>query len=179
MMTNGIRGVFGKRQLLVVAMIAFFGFALVAVPQVGAQDAPATPATTSDCVRDGSGVSWRHPLLKLRLELRAHRGTCDRVVMNEVAELTGLTNKQIVGDLRDGQSLAEIAESAGVTRDQLIDGITSAVSSQIDERIASGDVAPEQKEIWMNKLAANIDNIIDWHRGDLRDTAPSMATPEA
>ena len=178
-MTNGIRGVFGKRQLLVVAMIAFFGFALVAVPQVGAQDAPATPATTSDCVRDGSGVSWRHPLLKLRLELRAHRGTCDRVVMNEVAELTGLTNKQIVGDLRDGQSLAEIAESAGVTRDQLIDGITSAVSSQIDERIASGDVAPEQKEIWMNKLAANIDNIIDWHRGDLRDTAPSMATPEA
>jgi len=179
MVTNAIRRVFGKRQLLVIAMIAFFGFALVAVPQVGAQDAPATPATTSDCVRDGSGVSWRHPLRKLRLELREHRGNCDRVVLSEVSELTGLTNQQIVGDLRDGQSLAEIAETAGVTRDQLTDGITSAVSDKIDERVASGDVAPEQKEIWMNKLAANIDTIIDWHRGDLRDTAPSMATPAA
>lgn len=177
-MTSGIRGFFGKR-LLVVAMIAFFGFALVVVPQVGAQNAPATPATTSACVRDGSDVSWRHPLRKLRAELRERRGNCDRVVLNEVSELTGLTNQQIVGDLRDGQSLAEIAETSGVTRDQLIDGITSAVSDKIDERVASGDVAPEQKEIWMNKLAANIDTIIDWHRGDHRDSAPSMATPEA
>jgi hypothetical protein len=179
MMTSGIRRFFGKRQLVVVAMIAFFGLALVAVPQVGAQDSSSTPATTSACVRDGSGVSWRHPLRKLRLEIRDRHGRCDRVVLNEVSELTGQTNQQIVVGLRDGQSLAEIAETAGVSRDQLIDGITSAVSDQIDERVANGDIAPEQKEIWMNKLAANIDNIIDWYRGDHRDSAPSMSTPGA
>jgi hypothetical protein len=179
MVTNGMRRMFGKRLVLVVAMIACFGLALVAAPLVGAQDSSATPATTSACVRDGSGVSWRHPLRKLRLEIRDRDGRCDRVVLNEVAELTGQSNQQIVSGLRDGQSLAEIAETAGVTRDQLIDGITSAVSTTIDERVASGDVAPEQKAIWMNKLAANLDNIIDWHRGDHRDTAPSASTPGA
>jgi hypothetical protein len=160
------------------SMVVFFGFALLVVPQVAAQNAPLTSETTSGCVRDGS-ASWRHPLRKLRQEHRQNRQNCDRVVLNQVAELTGLSNEVIVGDLRDGQSLAEISEAAGVSRTELIAGITDAVSAKIDERIASGDVAPEQKTIWMNKLAANIDSIIDWRLGDRRDAAPSIATPDA
>lgn len=174
-MARTVRRMFGKRQLIVVAMIAFFGFALIAVPQVGAQS---TPATTSGCVVEGN-ATWRHPLRKIRQEHRQNRQNCDRVVLNQVSELTGLEHSAIVGDLRDGQSLAEISEAAGVSRTELIDGITTAVSDKIDERVASGDVAPEQKTIWMDKLAANIDSIIDWHRGDRRDAAPSMATPAA
>jgi hypothetical protein len=158
------------------AIVALFGFMLVGgVTQAAAQ---ATPETTSACVRDGS-ASWRHPLRKLRQERRENRSNCDRVVLNQVSELTGLTNEVIVGDLRDGQSLAEISEAAGVSRTELIAGITDAVSAKIDERVASGDVAPEQKTIWMDKLAANIDSIIDWHLGDRRDAAPSIATPDA
>ncbi|MGH2551370.1 MAG: hypothetical protein ACRDHN_18435 [Thermomicrobiales bacterium] len=171
MQTNTTR-TFGKKHLLIVAIVALFGFVLVGeVTQVGAQS---TPATTSSCVRDGS-ASWRHPLRKLR----QNRGNCDRVVLNQVSELTGLTNDVIVGDLRDGQSLAEISEAAGISRTELIDGITAAVSDKIDERVASGNVAPEQKTIWMTKLAANIDTIIDWHLGYRRDAAPSIATPDA
>jgi hypothetical protein len=174
-MKRWYRAVFGKRQLVVVVMIALFGFALVAVPNVGAQD---SPATTSSCVNQAS-ASWRHPLRKLRQERQERHGNCDRMVLSEVSELTGLTNKEVVSGLRDGQSLAEIAEAAGVSRTELIDGITNAVSERIDERVASGDVVPEQKTIWMNKLADNIDSIIDWHRGDGRESAPSIATPEA
>jgi hypothetical protein len=177
MMTSGIRQVVARRWVVIAAVVMLLGVGVFVGPQVvGAQDAASTPATASACVRDGS---WRHPLRKIRLEIRERHGRCDRVVLNEVSELTGLTNQQIAGNLRDGQSLAEIAESAGVTRDALIDGITSAVSDTIGERVASGDVAPEQEDIWMNKLAANIDTIIDWHRGDHRDSAPSLATPGA
>jgi hypothetical protein len=66
-------------------------------------------------------------------------------------ELLGLTAEELKADLKDGKSLAAIAEKQGVDVQKVIDLEVSAAKAKLDEELSSGKMTQEQYD---TKLAS-------------------------
>ena len=55
--------------------------------------------------------------------------------IGEVADILGLETSEVADALRDGQSLAEIAEDNGVSRDELVSQLVEAATERINEMV--------------------------------------------
>lgn len=71
-------------------------------------------------------------------------------------ELFGLTAEELKADLKDGQSLAAIAEKQGVDVQKVIDLEVSAARAKLDEELSSGKLTQEQYD---TKLASVADRV--------------------
>lgn len=78
-------------------------------------------------------------------------GPIGRVDNTALLELLGLTAEELKADLKDGQSLAAIAEKLGVDVQKVIDLEVSAAKAKLDEALASGKLTQEQYD---TKLAS-------------------------
>lgn len=62
----------------------------------------------------------------------------DRDLTNDIAEFIGITPRELVSELRQGSSLAEIAEAHGKTRDELKSFLLERAEARIDALIDAG-----------------------------------------
>ena len=76
-----------------------------------------------------------------------------------------MTPREIFLDLRQGQSLAEIGESKGVSADTLESAILTAAGEKLDQAVADGKLTQERADKIMARLTDNIDRILNWKRG--------------
>lgn len=93
-----------------------------------------------------------------------------------VSDLIGLDATEIRARRADGESLAEIAATQGVSRDELIATIQIELEANLDEAEANGWITPEEHEERLANLADRIAALVDHHRGDHRNATPA-ATP--
>ncbi|HEX5940546.1 MAG TPA: hypothetical protein VFZ12_09310, partial [Dehalococcoidia bacterium] len=63
-----------------------------------------------------------------------------------VAELLGLTTEELRAAIEDGQSLAEVAESAGISLDELTAEVLANVRESLDEAVANGGLTQERAD---------------------------------
>ena len=88
---------------------------------------------------------------------RGHDDDCARM-----AELVGAADcAALETAMADGQSLADVAESNGVARQTVIDGIVAAIGAELDEAVESGELTEAQADRYREGIAAKAAGWVD------------------
>ena len=104
--------------------------------------------------------------------------------LDVAAETLGMGEEELLSALRDGQSLAEVAEEQGIAVDDLVDALVAAAQERLDEAGAGGDLTQERADELVAELPERVAEAVErgfdagpgpWH-GDRRwDDAPDEA----
>lgn len=81
------------------------------------------------------------------------------------ADILGVTPAELMEELRDGASLAEVAEAHGKSVDGFKAGLLAAVKTQLDTLVTDGRLTQDQADQLYQRLEENIDTIINAERG--------------
>lgn len=75
---------------------------------------------------------------------------------NDLSNLLGLKPDQITEKQRNGESLADIAKSKGVSEDEVVSTIIEPRKRMMDERVKSGFITQEQAKFMLDRMKARI-----------------------
>ena len=103
--------------------------------------------------------------LGLGLGLRGWRIHALGGIVSSVADTLNMTPREIVQDLKQGQSLGEIGQAKGVSTDTLKSAILTAAAEKLDQAVADGKLTQDQADKITARLTDNIDKILNWKRG--------------
>ena len=98
---------------------------------------------------EGDGFGLAHPVPFLRDRLRP------------AAEYLGLTEAELFEHLREGKSLAEVAEAEGKSVDGLKQAILDGARSALDEAVANERLTQTQADAIYERLQAVIDELVE------------------
>ncbi len=117
---------------------------------------PDKAAQLKERIEAGNGCWHPHPRATQRAALLV-KG----LVVHAAAETLDMTPRELVGELRDCQSLAQVAEAQGVERDDLKSGILDDAEKHLDQAAANGRITEARADEVLQKLTDNIDQIVD------------------
>ena len=80
--------------------------------------------------------------------------------LSAAARYLGLSQSQLLSDLRSGKSLAQIASDQGKSVSGLKSAITDAVTSNLDKAVSSGELTKSQEQQILSNLSSRIDQIV-------------------
>ncbi|MGE3621880.1 MAG: hypothetical protein AB7L84_15605 [Acidimicrobiia bacterium] len=83
------------------------------------------------------------------------------IALDAAAEALGISEDDLRTALRDGQSLAEVAEANGVDRQAVVDALVAQAEARLDDAVADGDLTDEQAASRKEDLAERIGSIVD------------------
>jgi uncharacterized protein (DUF433 family) len=72
------------------------------------------------------------------------------------AEVTGLSEDDVVAALEDGQTIAEIAEAQGVDPREIVDAAIAEAESRLQEAVDDGRLTEEQMDQILERLAEDL-----------------------
>ena len=93
-----------------------------------------------------------------------HGGPFHRIVYNIVesaADVLGMEVEDLQAELRDGNSLADVAEAQGVDVEQFKTDLQAALQAKIDEAVANETITEEMGARLSEALADSIDRIVE------------------
>lgn len=79
----------------------------------------------------------------------------------EMAAFLGITHEELHAALVGGQTLAQVAEANGKSRDELKAFIMSELKADLDEAVAAGRLTQEEADAKLAERMANLDAVID------------------
>jgi hypothetical protein len=91
------------------------------------------------------------------------------IISETVTELLGIDEDALREALADGQTLAEVAEEQGVSRDELVGALVAEAETRIDERVTDGDIEADEATELKENIAERIDELVDGEIGDRGD----------
>jgi polyhydroxyalkanoate synthesis regulator phasin len=149
----------------------------ITVEQLEAAEKAARDQLIDEAVAEGRLTAEQGAKLK-SMELGALRGpflgkvgpgivSALKNVFTAAAEVIGITNEQLKTELQSGKSLADIAESHNVDRDDLVDGIVDSIEGEIAQAVSNGRMTQEQANRLLENLEDRVEQAVD-HEGGLR-----------
>ena len=87
------------------------------------------------------------------------------LIKEAAAEVLGISEDDLIAGLRDGQSLAQIAEAQGMSVDDFRAALLENVTADLQAKLDAGDITQEQFDEKVSELNANIDEIINTEGG--------------
>jgi hypothetical protein len=81
-----------------------------------------------------------------------------RKTLGAAAGYLGLSRAQLLGDLRKGQTLAQIAQARGKSVSGLQQAMAAAMKKRLDKAVAAGRITQAQENELLNRLSARIAN---------------------
>jgi hypothetical protein len=93
----------------------------------------------------------------------------DRIDLNlieAISDAAGLEPREILPQIRDGATLAEIIEANGGSVDAVIAEATSTISAELAERVAAGDITQDRADALLERFDEMLADLIN---GELRD----------
>jgi hypothetical protein len=121
----------------------------------------------ADAVAAHLANEWDFPGRRLR---RFHAG------LDVAAATIGITEANLVEALRDGRTVAEVAEANGVDAQAVIDDLVAEVNARVDEAVDDGELDPEQAaEIKANAVGRITDFVNEEMRFQWRGHRPAPA----
>jgi polyhydroxyalkanoate synthesis regulator phasin len=95
-----------------------------------------------------------------------HRGPEGaRVLPDAAAQALGITQDELMTELKDGKSLAEVAEAKGMSVDDFKAALLTQVKAQLDSLVADGTLTQAQADRVMQSTRDNIDSIVNAQGG--------------
>lgn len=82
-------------------------------------------------------------------------------MMEQAADVLGLEQSELIEQLQDGQTLAEIAEAQGIAKATLIEKLTAAAAVAIDAKVAEGTITEEQATVRKEQLTERLTQMVD------------------
>ncbi|MCQ6562581.1 hypothetical protein [Paenibacillus mendelii] len=120
------------------------------------------------------------------LEGKGSRGRFDfnKVNLDEVAGLLGLSDSELETALTSGKSLADLAKDKGVEVQNVIDALKAAIVNEINQAVEDGQLTQEQAGKQTAGAAERAENIVNGqdhvrgggHRGGFEGKAPSKSS---
>jgi len=113
------------------------------------------------------------PLSVLGLRHRkGAEGVCrgSKLLIGAAADVLQMDRAEIVSAIRSGQSLAEIAQSKGMSVEDFKTALLESVKSKLDAKVADGTSTTEQADRAYSAIQGKIDQIVQFKGGS--DTAP-------
>ena len=89
-------------------------------------------------------------------------------VHTTVARALGITEAELRGQLRDGKSIADIAQAEGKSLNAVKDAVRKAVKAELDRQVAAKDITQAQADKRLAHLEAHLDRFDEarpFHRG--------------
>lgn len=136
-------------------------------------------------VAEGRLTAEQGERLKERVEERGFLGPFDRFaigahVRHQVGGLTveaaatvlDMEPEGLLDELRDGKSMAEVAEAHGMSADEFTQALLSQVKTQLDALVADGEITQEQADATFERIEENIDAIVNAEPGPCRFGGP-------
>ncbi len=123
------------------------GTAGVAFAADGATDTTTAPSAQSP---------RRHPVL--RAEIR-------KAGAKVVADTLGVTRAELRDALKGGQTLSQYATSLGKDPQAVVDALTNAANTKLDQLVADGTIKPERAATIKSNLPARIDKVMNHQFG--------------
>jgi polyhydroxyalkanoate synthesis regulator phasin len=125
-------------------------------------------AEQADAVAAHLAGRWDFPG---RRHLRIHAG------LDVAATTIGISEADLVQELRTGQSVAEVAEANGVEPQAVIDALVAEIDARVDEAVAEGNLEAERadaiKANAVEKATAFVNGELRFRRG------PRLVDPAA
>jgi hypothetical protein len=92
----------------------------------------------------------------------AHRGRgLVRGELKAASSYLGLTEKQLIPQLRDGKTLAQVAQAQGKTTAGLEQALTAALKTRLDKAVARGRITSAQEQQLMSRLQTRLDKRVN------------------
>jgi hypothetical protein len=88
---------------------------------------------------------------------RAERKDLD----DKVGAVVGVSGDELVRDLKSGQTLDQIGQAHGKTKQQVIDGLVALAKSRLDQAVDSGKLTRAQADKLLAKATTRIGTIVD------------------
>ncbi|MBE3596179.1 MAG: hypothetical protein IMW86_03945 [Hydrogenibacillus sp.] len=82
-------------------------------------------------------------------------------VGQDLSNMLGLQPDELQNELKNGKSLAQIAEAHGIAKADLIARLTDAVKQKLDERVQSGKMTQEQADQALAKFKQRVETMVD------------------
>jgi hypothetical protein len=102
-------------------------------------------------------------------------------VVSAVSSKLGMTTQDIMTQLKNGQTLAQIAQSKGVSQQDLANTIVSSVKDTVAQQVTAGNLTQAQADQINTYVQNNVDQIItsspkDWmgNMGGLMGGSPGL-----
>ncbi len=84
------------------------------------------------------------------------QGRGEHSLVEVTAEVTGLSEDEVIAALEDGQTFAEIAEGAGVDPQEIVDAAIAAAEAELEEAVEDGRMTEEQMAQILERLADDL-----------------------
>ncbi|HWH28753.1 MAG TPA: hypothetical protein VNU26_07280 [Mycobacteriales bacterium] len=77
------------------------------------------------------------------------------------AEIIGVAPGTLRAALQSGQSLAQVAESNGVSREELVAGLVAKAGDHLTEHVENGDITQEQADERLARITDRLEELVD------------------
>jgi polyhydroxyalkanoate synthesis regulator phasin len=85
-------------------------------------------------------------------------------IVRASAQAIGIAPKDLVTELKDGKSIADVAAEHNVPLDAVKSQITDGAKARLDQAVQDGKITQEQEDRALQKLADNLDAILNHSR---------------
>jgi len=82
-------------------------------------------------------------------------------MMSSLAQFLGISATELQTDLRNGQTLAQIAQAHGKSTSDLKTFLTNQLKTRLDKAVASGRMTSQQETTALNNASSRFDNLIN------------------
>lgn len=96
-------------------------------------------------------------------------GLCGGANLEDLAGFLGVEASVVRDGLENGQSLAQIAEANGKTRDELKSFLLSSITDKVNQAVADGKITQERADEKLENFSARLDDLIDRQGAPFRD----------
>ena len=154
----------------------------------GAQTSTPAPAESerpiasvlAGLVADGTITQQQADVVAARLAefRREHRPWryAVRDSLSVAASTIGIDVRDLVKELRSGQSIAADAQDHGVSERAVVDAIVGDLSTQIDQAVAAGKLTAERADTIKSRLPDRVQHFVEVTRGTHRTPATTSTT---
>jgi hypothetical protein len=127
------------------------GLGTAVLPSVAGAQGTDTTQVASD-----SSILGRHPVLR----------HVAREEFGLAADTIGVPAKELRSDLKDGQSIAEVATAKGVDPTTVVNAVVGDLDTKLDTAVTNGKITQERADAVKARLPERITNLVNRHRGD-------------
>jgi hypothetical protein len=99
----------------------------------------------------------RHPWLRHQLR---------KATVGVVTDTLGVSRQELRDALKGGQTLSQYATSLGKDPQAVVDALTNAATSKLDQLVADGRITQERADTVKGKLPARIDKLMNRQWGE-------------
>lgn len=113
---------------------------------------------------DGGGGTPTDPSAQPAKPGRRHpglRADIRKATVKVVTDTLGVSRQDLHQALKGGQSISQYATSLGKDPQAVVDALTNAANSKLDELVANGTIKQERADMVKSKLPARIDKLMN------------------